>query len=151
MAEIDFLKSALLNSNVIAFLKMISLSEGADYNSLFGDSINDPNNRKTFDSYSNHPSCQYPQLPKPYGYTTYVNKAGESINTSAAGRYQIIKPTWIGNGERKGLQQILQLPDFSPQSQDIAALELLSEKDVVQKLMDGNFSVALEAAASILA
>ncbi len=135
----------LQDTNIRAFLSMIKSSEGATYNSLFGDIPSDDEHRKTFTSYDKHPSLQYPQLPKPYGYTSYTNKAGETINTSAAGSYQIIKPTWIALQERLGL------PDFSPQSQDLGALELIREKGAIPVIQQGLFADAVHACSGIWA
>lgn len=132
MSELAFLEKARQNQNCEAMLDTIGLSEGAEYDSLFGDSPAHPNKITDF---TDHPD-------KPFHYT---NKAGVPIITTAAGRYQFIHSTWVN------LKNKLSLPDFSPHSQDLAALELLSEKDVLQKLMDGNFSAALEAAKTIWA
>lgn len=131
MAELAFLEQALLNTNVQAFMKTIRQSEGTDapdgYTYLFGSSSR---NSIRFNSFATHP-----HIEEPFGKQF----------SSAAGAYQIMYPTW------QDIEQKLSLPDFSPHSQDIACLELLSEKDCVQKLMDGDFSYVLTQAASIWA
>ena len=121
--SLQFLKTALLNKNVQAFLLMIRKSEGTDaadgYNYIFGSS---PNNDKRFTDFSKHPDIKVP-----YGNTF----------STAAGAYQILYPDW------RFVQQKYALPDFSPGSQDIAAAELISERNVLQKLMNGDFNTAL--------
>lgn len=119
MALIDFLKSALLNSNVQAGLKTIRESEGSaaedGYSYLFSSS---PRNDVRFKDYSKHPN-----IKMPYG-TTF---------STAAGAYQIMYNTWVD------IQKQLNLPDFSPASQDIACCFLISQRNCLQKLMDGGF------------
>lgn len=132
MSEIAFLEQAIKNPNCQAMLATIGKSEGAEYDSLFGDDAAHPNK---FTDFADHPD-------KPFHYK---NKIGVMIVTTAAGKYQFIHSTWAN------LKNKLSLPDFSPHSQDIAALELLSEKNVLQKLMDGNFAAALEAGKTIWA
>ncbi len=73
-------KELLSDKNVNAFLMMIRHCEGTDqshgYEMLFGG--------KLFESFKDHPHI----------YSTYKNKNGEVIKTSAAGAYQIIYKTW---------------------------------------------------------
>lgn len=132
MSELSFLEKAVQHPNCIAFLDMTGKSEGADYDSLFGDSPKHPNK---FSDFRDHPNVPH----------KYTNKAGKEIITTAAGRYQFIHSTWVN------LKNKLSLPDFGHHSQDIGALELLSEKDVLQKLIDGDFAAALEAGKEIWA
>ena len=131
MSELSFLQQALQNANVKAFLLMIRKSEGTDapdgYNYIFGSS---PGNTVRFTDFSQHPDIKVPF---------------RDTFSTAAGAYQILFGTW------QHLQQQLALPDFSPGSQDLACVELLSEQNCVQRLMDGDFSYALQKAASIWA
>jgi lysozyme len=53
---------------------------------------------------------------------------GPGCVTTAAGAYQIIRPTW------NRIRDKLQLPDFSKQSQDRAAIELLEESGAMELL-----------------
>lgn len=93
-----------------AFLKMIQDSEGGRYNVAFGN--------KTFNSYSQHPniSTRFQTLEKD-GNGNYKTDV-----STAAGAYQILKPTWDAVAKKYGLK------DFSPDSQDRAALYLALEK-----------------------
>lgn len=105
------------DSNVRAFLAMIAAAEGTTRAA-------DPyrvcySYRHTIADLSNHPAIT--------GEWT-----GESLEnlgpayagkiSTAAGRYQIIKPTW------QAARRALALPDFGPDSQDAAAVWLIDRK-----------------------
>ncbi|XZF16125.1 glycoside hydrolase family 24 protein [Chitinophagaceae bacterium MMS25-I14] len=111
------------NKNVQAFLFMIRKSEGtagADgYRTMFGNRL--------FDSYADHP----------HQYFFYRDLLGKEIKTSAAGAYQVIYSVWTTLKER------LHLPDFSPTSQDLAAIELIREKNALNDIIAGRFDTAL--------
>lgn len=119
--SLPFLQAAVLNANVQAFMTTISQSEGAQYNSLFGDT---PNGKNTFDDYSKHPNVHVP-----FGKDNY---------SDAAGRYQIMFKTYTAVAEKYGFT------DFEPQTQDLICAELISERDCLQRLMDGDFYYAVE-------
>jgi len=93
----------IAEKNLKAFLLMIRYAEGTSsqngYQKLYGGSL--------FNDLSKHPNIA-------------VNKWG--ITSTAAGAYQILFKTWTE------IQQKLKLPDFSPQSQDKAAVELIKKK-----------------------
>lgn len=65
---------------------------------------------------------------------------GPGCVSTAAGAYQIIKPTWWN------LKTKLGLPDFSPASQDAAAIELLRQRGALGPLDRGDFAGAIQAA-----
>jgi len=65
---------------------------------------------------------------------------GPGCVSTAAGKYQIIKPTWLS------LKKKLGLPDFSPASQDAAAIELLRQRGALGPLERGDFVGAVKAA-----
>lgn len=115
-------------TNVRAFLDMIAYSEGTaghgddGYNILYG--------YGTFDSYADHPR-QY----IPFRNTT----------TSAAGRYQILARTWDGVRGKLGLQ------DFSPASQDAAAVELIRERGALGDVQAGRTVTAINKVAKVWA
>lgn len=116
---------ALNNKNVRAFLDTIAVSEGTtrySYNTMFG-------NTRIADL-SRHPRI----------YKAFTDKNGKVNRTSAAGRYQFLWPTW------NGLQQKLNLPDFGPRSQDLAAIELLRQRGALNYVVAGQFAQAVYAA-----
>ena len=97
-----------------AFLDLIGYSEGANYNSLFGGS--------TFTDFSKKP-------------TQIIHKSGYS--SSAAGKYQIINSTW------QLIQSKLKLPNFNNNSQDIAALFLIDQRNCIDYIIKGQIEAAL--------
>jgi muramidase (phage lysozyme) len=113
-------------NNLEAFLHMIWHSEGTDkapdpYAVVFGYGF-------TITDFSDHPTV--------LGiWNGEVTKYGLS---TAAGAYQIIKPTWIA------LKARLHLPDFSPASQDAAATELIREKGALDLVNGGQVADAIE-------
>lgn len=109
-------ESALASPQARAFLDAIAWAEGGEYNIMYG------GNR--FSSYAQHP-LQPRAIQTPYG------------PTSAAGRYQFERGTW------DGAQRALGLPDFSPHSQDLAALYLIDERGQLDKLLSGDVAGVL--------
>ena len=102
--------------NLSKFLDFTSKSEGADYNTIVGG--------KTFEDYSKHPGV--------VGLTT---SAGPS---TAAGRYQITKTTYDDVANKLGIT------DFSPESQDKIALELIRRKNALEDVQSGRFPDAIK-------
>lgn len=140
--SLQFLKNALLNPNVKAFMLTIRKSEGTDasdgYSYLFGSS---PRNTRRFPvgkdgkpDFSHHPHINEP-----------FNIGDKADFSSAAGAYQILFGTW------EAIRKKYSLPDFSPASQDIACVELISQQNVLQHLMNGDFDIALRACSHIWA
>lgn len=90
-----------MTDNVKAFLDTLASSEGTrghgddGYNVLVGGDL--------FHDYSKHPDV-----------LVTLNRKG--LKSTAAGRYQFLYSTW------RDLQAKLRLPDFSPASQDKAAV-----------------------------
>ena len=119
--------------NVSAFLAMISHAEGTDYPNgyryLFGSG---PGHEKLFDNFAAHPNRSFP-------FT--IN--GITKNTTAAGKYQINKPTWDDINHR-----LIQLPDFSPASQDAAAIALLKDCGAYSYIITGDFQGAVDKASA---
>lgn len=116
MTNID----ALQNSNVRAMLALIRRGEGtADsggYSRLVGGG--------SFASWADHPrqSVALPRL---------------GINSTAAGAYQILSRTWDVVRLQAGI------PDFSPASQDIAAVQLIRNRGALADVLAGRFEDAL--------
>lgn len=105
--------------NLKAFLIMIQYSEGTfgkdGYRKLYGGGL--------FNDLSKHPN-------------TPITRWG--ITSTAAGAYQILNKTWVE------IQARLKLPDFSPLSQDKAAIELIRRRKALEDVMAGRFAQAIE-------
>lgn len=113
--------NAASDPNVYAFLGMLRVSEGTagpdGYRTLVGGSL--------FNSFADHPR-------------TLVWLPNLGINSSAAGAYQILRKTWDGVRGKLGL------PDFSPLSQDAAAIELIRQRGALDDVRAGRFAIAVE-------
>lgn len=101
---------------------------------------------QTFDDFSDHPvitgACQPVPLPDAVCRAAGL---GEGCVTTAAGAYQIIRPTWLR------AQRALGLPDFSPASQDAAAVWLLQDCGAMAKLVAGDVEGAIKKASKVWA
>lgn len=113
----------MTNNNLQAFLALIRQAEGTagpnGYRTLFGG--------KLFDSFADHPRIR-----------VSARLGGRRITSTAAGAYQILAGTWDEVKARKGL------PDFSPESQDICAVELIRRHGALADVRAGRLLVALE-------
>lgn len=109
----------LKNENVSAFLKAIALAEGGGYDFKFGSVKGKKNDPWRFSDYSTHPG------------------AGRGGTITAAGMYQINRETWKEMGEKMGLS------DFSPQTQDLIAVEIFRSIKIIQSIVDGDVDTAL--------
>jgi muramidase (phage lysozyme) len=122
--------ASLVNPNRNAFLYAIAVSEGTQnigdqgYNALFGG--------LTFSSYADHPRKEF-WVPR------------YKINTSAAGRYQIEKGTWDDCAKTLGLK------DFSPHSQDEAAILLITRRGALADVDAGRVGLAVGKCSSVWA
>lgn len=110
--------NSLSDPNVMAFLRLIRTGEGtadaAGYSRMFGGA--------QFFSYADHP-----RVFTKFGNTT----------TSAAGAYQFLSRTW------DEMAALYKLPDFSPASQDIAAVGLIKRRGALGDVMAGRFKTAI--------
>lgn len=79
-----------------------------------------------FSSFADHPRIKVPIK-------------GTNKFSTAAGAYQIIAPTW------DGVKQQINLPDFSPASQDAAAIQLLKNRGAYNLILAGDFTGAVNA------
>jgi len=111
---ISSLKSFIAYKEIKAFLDVISYTEDAEYNTLYGGS--------TFTG-NYHPNKR-------------ITKWGNS--STAAGRYQFLFKTW------NEVQQILNLEDFSPKNQDIAAVYLIYKRGAISDILAGRLTDACE-------
>jgi len=113
-------------ANRVAFLDVIAGSEigpallaatANGYNCLVGST---PSHPLTFSSYAAHPDI--------------LNRA---LNSTAAGRYQLLFRYWLS------YQKMLNLHDFSPLSQDRIALQQIRECNALPDIDAGNFAHAV--------
>lgn len=108
--------------NVIAFLTLIRHGEGTDdedgYRRMFGGEL--------FESFEDHPR------------KAIRKKLGKSqITSTAAGAYQFLSRTWDECKAR------LKLPDFSPASQDKAAVFLIKRRGAYSDVKEGLIKSAI--------
>lgn len=117
------LRVAAQNPNVRAFLGMISDAEGTNsngYATAFGGG--------RIPSLETHPNKA----------SHITDNAGHEVTTTAAGRYQVNKPTWDEFSRKVGVS------DFSPQSQDLVALGIIRQEGALQDVLSGNFDAAVQ-------
>ena len=109
-------------TNVAAFLQMIRYAEGTagpqGYRTLFGGGL--------FDHFADHPRMKVSAM-----------LGAQPITSSAAGAYQILERTW------DDVQASLGLADFSPASQDAAAVYLIRRRGALEDVRAGRFEVAI--------
>lgn len=109
----------LLNRNIKAFLALIKYTEGAGYQTLFGG--------ERFASFDDHPRR---------AITKTLGK--KPITSTAAGAYQFLSRTW------DECASACNLPDFSPLSQDIAALYLIERRRALNAVVEADWKTAIE-------
>lgn len=127
-----------VDPRISAFLNMIGVLEtGTDdsYNMFYGGS--------RFFDYSNHPvlTGEKDGVPLPSATCRAAGYASGNCVSTAAGKYQIIAPTW---SELRA--EYPALPDFSPASQDEAAIRLLQKIGALDALLANDFDTALQLA-----
>lgn len=130
-SEIDDMTA---QANERAFLAAIRVGEGTSasngYSILFGGA--------PFGSFDEHPAV----LGWRGGRLSDAMCAGAGFGpgcvSTAAGAFQINKPTWLRVSRKLGLS------DFSPASQDAAALELISEKGALADVRAGRVEIAAD-------
>lgn len=127
---------AMILRNTEAFLSLIAYAEGTDreadaYRVCFG-------YRHTIKNLDEHPavSGEWGGEKLPDALCLRAGKAPGCVST-AAGRYQIIRPTW------NGIKKRLRLPDFSPSSQDRAALYLITNRGALEDVHAGRVQTAI--------
>lgn len=117
---------ALASGNVQAFLMLIRSGESSARQDAYQMIVygNNPG-PATFSSFANHPRVKKP------------TKDGSGRVTSAAGAYQITATTWddLGGIGRYG--------DFSPASQDRAAVDLIRRRGALSDVLNGRWRAAV--------
>ena len=111
-------QGALANPNVQAMLAVIRRGEGTSgpngYRTLFGGQL--------FNGYAHHPN---------------IKVCRGSLCSTAAGAYQLLYSTWEETKNAMGLT------DFSPASQDAAAVGRIAARGALADVEAGNFSAAV--------
>jgi len=107
-----------LTPNRRAFLDMLAYAEGTSgpdgYRTMF--------TGRTFDGFSDHPR---------------IRNRGGGYTSDAAGRYQFLARTWDGLTQRYGYT------DFSPETQDRAAIRLIEQRGALAAVDNGDFETAV--------
>lgn len=119
MTLADACRAALNSANVRAFLRVIRAGESSQddtaYRMMVGGSL--------FDGFEAHPNVvvRVPRLPP----------------STAAGAYQFLHRTWLE------CRDALRLPDFSPASQDLAAVYLIQRRGALDDVKAGRIESAI--------
>lgn len=126
------------DANTAAFLTMIRIGEGTagsrGYNELCGGTFTD--------DLSDHPAnLGWRGLPLSAAQCAGAGRGPGCVST-AAGAYQFIKPTWNSLAAKLGL------PDFSPASQDLAAVEIIRQRGALDAVQAGDLATAIAKCAS---
>lgn len=130
-------------ANVAAFLQLIRTSEGTQNNPR-GWSPYAVTYAYAFEitDFRDHPALLgWRGVTLPDNYCRAAGLSPGCVST-AAGAYQFISTTW------RRLRDRLRLSDFSPVSQDAAAVELLREIGALDHIRAGHLQVALDRAAT---
>lgn len=118
-------RTQTLNANMAAFLDTIAVSEiGRELLANSDDGYNVLVGGELFEGYDDHPRIKV-DLPHLHIYST------------AAGRYQILARFY------DAYKKQLDLPDFSPESQDKIAIQLIRECRAIDEIESGNIRKAI--------
>lgn len=104
-----------LNDNLRKFLMLITFTEGTDRDKT---PYNELFGFSNFAGYDKHPE---------------IIIKSSNYSSSAAGRYQILKAT----------AKMLKMKDFTPVSQDLAAIELIKQAGAYRLILEGKFEEAI--------
>jgi muramidase (phage lysozyme) len=109
------------NPNVRVMLDLISKAEGnTDYDTIVGGG--------KFKDFSSHPNQSV--------------KLGKGLISDAAGKYQIMGFNWGPYSKKLGLK------DFSPESQDKIAIQMLADRGALNAVLKGDFTGAVKKSGS---
>lgn len=127
---------AIQDANVRAFLTMIARAEGTQgqtdpYRVTFGYA-------HTIKSFADHPAVTGEWRGRPLSNQQCAGAGlGPGCVSSAAGRYQIVKGTWLA------CKRALGLTDFGPESQDRAAVYLIKQRGALDAVRAGRIEEAM--------
>lgn len=128
--------------NVCAFLDLIAYAEGtsrasgsasglASQNDGYDVVVEGEHGPEIFTSYGRHPFD--PSRP------AKLIRSEPPLYSTASGRYQLLCHLW------EDYRVMLQLPDFSPLSQDLIAIRQMKERGALSHLLSGNTAAAIQA------
>lgn len=118
--DISTISTALAHPNVRAFLRVIRAGESNQDDSAYTTLVGGGR----FEDTRAHPN-QLIDLPS------------LGVKSTAAGAYQFLYRTW------EECRKALDLQDFGPGSQDLAAVYLIQRRSALQDLLDGHFETAV--------
>ena len=129
-----------MNANRAAFLDMIGVSEGTSTNRItrnhgYDVIVSGISGPEVFTDYSDHPFMR--RAPKA------VNSTG--LCSTASGKFQIMIHDWPHYRAQLGL------PDFSPASQELMAVQLIRERGALPLIDGGSFDLAVARCANLWA
>lgn len=161
------LSNAIYGPYVPAFLDLLAWSEGtatspATKNDGYDVIVTGIDGKpEIFTDYSHHPFDHWPHPTSARRESKLIARADAehcTIYSDAAGRYQIILPTWLSLEHVLGEMYGKKLgTDFSPLAQDIAAVELIRERKDSQGvtalswLLAGRIAVAIHLCSAVWA
>lgn len=135
---------ATQGANLAAFLAMIRFAEGTEgrgdpYRVCYG-------YRHTISNLGEHPavSGEWRGARLPDSFCAAAGLGPGCVST-AAGAYQIIKPTWLS------LRASLNLSNFGPAAQDACAVELIRQRGALNDVYAGRFADAVRKVAPVWA
>ena len=124
--------------NIAAFLAMIRQAEGTEgggrdaYRVCYA-------YRHTINSLADHPAITGEWRGERLSDAMCKNAGfGPGCVSTAAGAYQIIRPTWAA------MKTALRLPDFGKASQDAAAVELIRRRGALEDVKAGRIASAID-------
>lgn len=124
-------------ANIRAFLRVIQQAEGTDragdpYRVCFGYT-------HTINDLSDHPAVTGEWRGERLSNSMCANAGfGPGCVSTAAGAYQIIRPTWVKVRDRLGLRS------FGANEQDAAAVELIRSRGALEDVRAGRFAAAVD-------
>lgn len=118
--------------NVLAFLDTIAWSEGSSTSSVTRNDgydviVEGVQGKQVFEDYDFHPFAK--------GRRPIIVREDPYLESTASGRYQILLRTWAS------YRSVLHYIDFTPETQDRIALELIKERHALPFLLAGNMVV----------
>jgi muramidase (phage lysozyme) len=128
--------------NEKSFLDLIAWSEGTSTSPITKNNgydviVNGVDGPEVFDVYVDHPFA--------FGRPAKIVRHVPLLTSTASGRYQVLLRYW------HAYKQMLNLPDFSPASQDAVALKQMKEQGACTHLANCDIESAIKSCANIWA